>query len=109
MRSDSWQIERDFVPETLEDAAELSRAIREAGKGKATAISIVGWLIEKREGRDPLDSATRARYRKVLASLNGSYPGPGRRQRADVTPPLLRSPSSARPTIGGGQDFPAAA
>lgn len=80
MRSDSWQLEKDFVPATLKEAAELSRAIRAHGHGKSTASSIVGWLIEKRFGSDPLDSATRARYRKVLASLNGDYPHRPRRK-----------------------------
>lgn len=95
MRSDSWQIEKDFVPATLEEAAELSHAIRNGGHGKATATSIVGWLIEKQFGRDPLDSATRARYRKVLASLNGDYPGPSRRRRKSGEPSPLRSVSAA--------------
>lgn len=94
MRSDSWQIEREFVPTSLAAAAELSRSIREAGHGKAKAASIVGWLIEKDHGRDPLDSATRAAYRKILASLDGSYPGPKPGRRVSPTPPFVRSPRS---------------
>lgn len=94
MRSDSWQIEKDFVPADLKEAAELARGIREAGHGKATAAGIVSWTIEKSFGRDVLDSATRARYRKILVALNGNYPVPPRRRKGDVTPPLLSRRSS---------------
>ena len=100
MRSDSWQVERDFVPATLEEAAELRRAIITAGHGPAVASAIVGWLLEKsHEGIDRSGQPTRARYRRVLASLNGSYPGPRPRKRADVTPPLLRRRRSEAPEL----------
>lgn len=97
MRSDSWQIEKDFVPATLEEAAELRRALVDRGLlSPAEASGLVGWQLEKAfDGVDHTSKTTRAKYRKALKALNGSYPGPGPRKRVDVTPPLLRRRRSA--------------
>ena len=101
MRSDSWQLEKEFVPSSLEEAAELRRALVSVGGASPTeAAGILGWLLAKYfDEIDTTGKATRARYRKVLASLNGSYPGPRRGQKGTVTPPYLRRARSRAPEL----------
>ena len=87
MRSDAWQVEKDFVPETLEDVLALQRAIEASGYSHEDALRIPGWILRKNAGEDRISAPTRARYRRILRALNGNYPGPRPRKRADVTPP----------------------
>jgi hypothetical protein len=102
MRSDSWQIEKDFVPEDLEEAAALQRAVVGLGKRRATAAALVGWLIEKKSGTDSADSATRSSYRRILEELDHKLPGgprkPGERPimyRRPITSSRRREPARA--------------
>src|ERR1700681_497779 len=80
MRRDSWRIERDFVPLSLEEAQTLRRAIIDAGYGQAMASTVVGWLLDKSiDGVDRTGNGERTRYRKVLASLPEGPRKPGER------------------------------
>jgi hypothetical protein len=78
MRSDSWRVEKQFVPTSLEETVRLRRALIEiAGQAPAEAAGNVVWILEKAyEGKDRATATTKARYRKALAKLVGLYPGP---------------------------------
>lgn len=87
MRTDAWQVERDWVPEDGPDlapaivqAARLRRAIVSEGYSQATANALVGWLIGRhQDDSDATNNVTRSRYRRVLESLPGGPRKPGER------------------------------
>ena len=62
--------EAAWLPETLEDAVAVRRAIMDAGYARAHADGVVGWLVGKAAGEpDTTGQAVRSRYRKLLATL----------------------------------------
>jgi hypothetical protein len=74
--------EIDYLPRTVRDVAELHECLVAAGQTPAVASGISSWLARKAAGHPDLtDSATRARYRKILAALEGWPPGPTGRRR----------------------------
>ncbi len=80
MRTDAWQAERDFVPETVREAVILRRAIIEAGHSQATAGRLVAWLMARSvEDSDKTSNTVRSRYRRILESLPGGPRRPGER------------------------------
>lgn len=86
MRSDAWQIEANYVPETLDDAVELHERVVEAGFTRSIAAGLVMWVSTKASGSpNDVTSHTKSTYRKVLAQLQRSgYPGPSGRVRSDI-------------------------
>jgi len=82
VRSDSWQVEKRFVPRDLEEAQELREVLIAAGNSAAIANGIVGWLLDKAlSDVDRTALQTRTDYRKVLAELDGRWPPKKRRRR----------------------------
>lgn len=75
--------EAEHLPESVEDAAVLYDRLIEAGHSPSVALAISGWTTIKATGRpDPTNSATRARYRKILAELEPiDAPPPDRPER----------------------------
>lgn len=70
MRSDSWQIEADFVPETLDGAVELHDQLIAAGNSRAFAAGLVMWLTTRAaSGKDTVNGVSRSAYRRALAEL----------------------------------------
>ena len=83
MRRDHWRIEALYLPDDLDDLAELRRRVIEAGHSASVANGLVGWLLSKTAGEtDVSESRTRSKYRKILAEL-GYRPDD-----ADVETPL---------------------
>jgi hypothetical protein len=82
MRSDHWRNEADFLPESLEDLADLRRRVMDAGHSAPVANGLLGWLVSKAAGEDDVtNSVTRSKYRKILAELpppEGPVGGPAR-------------------------------
>ena len=80
MRSDAWRDERDSVPRSLKQAAELRREIVAAGFARSTAANVVMWLVSKETlGEDPEpDSGRRNTYRHVLRTVVGLRARPER-------------------------------
>ena len=80
MRTDAWQVERDFVPENIREAAVLRRAVIDAGYPPKTANGLVGWLLGRAvEDQDGTSNSTRSAYRRVLEGLPGGPRKPGER------------------------------
>ena len=73
MRRDHLRNEAAYLPESVEDLADLRRRVIAAGYPQQTASGIVGWLVAKAAGDPDLTSApTRSQYRKILAELDDS-------------------------------------
>jgi hypothetical protein len=87
MRTDAWQVERDWVPADGPDlapaivqAARLRRAIVQADYPPALAAGIVAWLLERsHDESDHTSPSVRSRYRRVLESLPDGPRRPGER------------------------------
>lgn len=98
MRSDHWRNEADFVPESVEDLAELRRRIIAAGYSASVANGLLGWLVSKGAGEaDVTESKTRSKYRKILAEL-GAPEGPSGGRLQVVAP---AAPASRRRQVPG--------
>ena len=75
VRSDSIRAqEAAFLPiRSVEQLAAIRQAIIDAGEPPQTASGVVGWLLVKNAGEhDDTSGPTRARYRKILAQIEGS-------------------------------------
>jgi hypothetical protein len=74
--------EAAFLPNSLEEAADLQDYLVAAGLSQPVAAGIANWLTRKAANRpDRTNASTRARYRKVLAGIEAPAPtpdGPGR-------------------------------
>lgn len=73
--------EADWLPRTLEDAALVRSVLVDDGQTEQVVNGITGWLVAKANGQpDRTEASTRARYRRVLASLESPLPS---EQRSD--------------------------
>jgi hypothetical protein len=71
----SIQNEAEHLPATVSDLAELTESITAAGYTSAEALGLAGWLARKAAGMsDPTTAPTRAKYRRILAQLDGTEP-----------------------------------
>jgi hypothetical protein len=75
--------EAAYLPQTIDELAELYDRLVNAGETSGSARGIATWAALKATGRpDPTGPATRARYRRILAGLPAMAPPPERPERS---------------------------